>query len=202
MPCPNMDAFFYIASQGDKIAFLDLRNVFKKRATILCIGILKKIGKFQGNPIDFEEILDDLFLKIVNEFDPTKGIFSTYSRCILEHKFSNYVFSAQNKINLSTYSLDDTNESGVSYLDMIQNRDIIPLGSDIAISNFKYEISSPNRHESSEDKVKKRILVLKYAGYNDREISEILNISISKYRRYVRESESLEYLSNFKLELK
>lgn len=202
MPYPNMDAFFYVASEGDHVALLDLRNTFKKKAKNSCVGILRKLGKYRGISIDIEEILDDLFLKIINEFDADKGLFSLYCNLIIERKFSNFIFNAQNKIVANTYSLDDTNESGVTYLDIIENEDIIPFGNDIAISDFKYEISSPRKHETLDDKVKKRILVLKYAGYNDVEISKILNLSISKFRRFVRESDSLEFLSNFKLELK
>ena len=201
MPCPNMDALFYLVTQGDLNAFSDLRDWFVKKAKIFLLAELNKLGKDLGIPLDFEEFYDEIFIKIISDYNEERSSFSHYCYYIFEHKLLYYFLTASARNYSNTFSLDETTEFGNSYLEMVEDSNCTSIGSDIAINNFKYQISSPSS-ENNAAKRKNRILMLKYAGYKDTEICKILRITPGVYRNLIKNYQNDEDLVNFKLELK
>ena len=68
MHSPNLDACFYLASHGNKEAYQKLYEEFRKRAEKTIKIAQHPFSNLSGNQLDFSDITDCLFFKIINEF--------------------------------------------------------------------------------------------------------------------------------------
>ena len=203
MPYPNMDALFYLASQGSEEAKKDLHNIFKIKAVIAAKKISKNYPEFQGNCIDIDDFSMELLLRVINEYDADRCSFSWYTQTFLDLKIESYLFSYANRLFASSLSLDnEVEDEGVSYVECIESPDDRNMENKIAIEQFKYQISSPQNKFSNREKLKNKIMLLKYGGLKDKEIKEKLNLKDGLFRQLTKEIYNDDEIINLKMELK
>ena len=74
----NWDAYFHMATHGDKEAYQFLYKQFANKAKYIIRIALKEYTNLVVNPEDFCEFIDYLFLRIINEYDFNRGAFRKY----------------------------------------------------------------------------------------------------------------------------
>ena len=196
-----LDAYFRLASRGDKDALKTLYTLFQESALIEMHSAKKNFSNFAEIPEDFCILVDDLFFSILNDYDPDRGSFRWYVSYVLEKKISlkvkQSVTSTQRHIKIIreepeiVFGLEDTPDPS-----------ILDLSSDVAIDNFKCKIASPLKHQTKPERIQQKILLLKYAGYSLKEICRELNISRSTLEHQLKIIKRDDVIVNLKLEMK
>lgn len=202
MPYPNLDALFYMSSQGDKEAFKTLQKQFERKISYSVYLERFKMVTNSQIPQDFNIFVDDLFVKAVNDYDPNRGSFSWFTKIFLELKISNKINEPSLKNKVEIYSLDNVDDEGRREIDQISDDSCGSMCSEIAVNNFKYMISSPNNKLNKEERIRNKVLMMKYAGYTDLEISKALKVSLGILRGIIKKYNEDDYVINFKMELK
>lgn len=202
MPYPNLDALFYIASSGNFETYLLLHNEVVKKANIVLSEQLSKYSKYVGNHVDFSDFIEDLFLKINNEYDADRCSYSWYVNKMLILRISTEIKTKIKDINVGLISLDKETDDGKTYLDSIEDKKYSSLGTEIAIKDFKYSICSPGTRKTRKESKIRKVLMMKYVGYTDKEICEKLNITIGVLRGIYKKYNEDDKMLDFKLELK
>ncbi|MBR4377937.1 MAG: helix-turn-helix domain-containing protein [Bacilli bacterium] len=201
MHCQTLDAYFYMAAHGNKEAYQKLYAEVKRRAEVTVSITLSQISNLTGNPIDFSDFIDTLFFKMINEYDNDRGSFSNYVDYTFSHRLTSKVqydgIEYANLIAAFNSSFDDSNTIE-SFAD--PNQKII--SEEIAVTNFKARISSPDRTKTIYNRTVDRILAMHYLGFSIKEICETLKLSLSQYRSYIKKIKEEDRVINFKLEMK
>ena len=197
----KLDAYFRVAAQGNDEAYLKLYDEFRLRAKNTIITTINQNPNFAGNPEDFMDLIDKLFFSAINDYDAERGSFSGFVDYILTKRLANKV---QNEIyaQLNTYAPLDKSFDGHSPIELIADPSQKPITSDIAVKNFRAQISSPAIHKTKVAKIKDRILLLQYAGYSIREICHELNLTMGQLRGYLKKIKEDDEIENFNLEMK
>lgn len=198
----NMDALFYLSAQGDEEAKRWLYLYFRKKALKILADLISKYSKLPGIYGDFDAIIEENYLIALRDYEYDKGSFSWFTKTLLDKRLEYVIFDNNSKTYANCISINEELYEGISYEDTIEDRDIRPMNAEIAINNFKYVISSPHKSMTKKDRLKSRILMMRYAGYKDVEICKVLNITIGKFREIAKTFKDDEDLINFKLELK
>lgn len=202
MPFLNMDALFYLSSQGNEEARGWLYFQFRKKALKLLAELTTKYSKLPGIYGDFEEIIQENYLTSLRDYEYDKGSYSWFTKKLLEKRLEFVIFDNNSKTYANCISINEELYDGITYEESIEDRGIRPMNAEIAMNNFKYVISSPKRSQPKKSRLRSRILMMRYAGYKDTEICKILNITIGKLREVTKTFKDDEELLNFKLELK
>ena len=196
----ELDAYYHIATQGDSEAFNVLYKEFHHKAKNL-VNLIKNTGNYTGNSVDFDDLIDKIFYRILNEYDPERGTFSAYVEYVLGNRFSANVRSIF-ITNQATYAPLEEVIEDLPPLETLPDPNQIPMSDDIAINQFKLRISSKGKSRSFSNRMRDRIVILQYAGYKNTEICEILNITYSQLRTHLTYIKNHEDVVNLKLELK
>ena len=198
----RLDAFFHMASQGSEEGMKSLYYFFSKRAKIKIRMAFKKYKYIRLNIDDFTELIDDVFFKSLNEYDETKGSFDAYADFLMDKrivlKAINQVFSElDNEITLV-----DVNGAERDPGDLLADPDHLSILTDINVNDFLLKISSNNKGKDKEEKMKNKILLLRYAGYKNNEIAKYLKITYGQLRYYIKKLSEDESIEKLKLDLK
>ena len=201
MSFANLDAYFHLASQGDTEAFEILYKEFVIRAKYTIKTTITTSTNYVNYPVDFSELIDEFFFKALNEFEPERGTFTQFCDYILTRRLFSRVKRKiyENQLLYADVSLENEEVDAVELLSDPNETSII---SDIALTKFKYQIASPNIHRTSEQRLRDKILLLQYAGYQITDICKILKIPYSSLRREIEKFRTDEELINLKLDLK
>lgn len=202
MAFPNLEALFYMASKGDKEAFILLHEEYVKKALLIIQDATHNMSKSLEIRVDFDDLIEDSFIKINNDYDAHRGSYTWFMRRFLSYKILDRIKNANTSGNFEVDSLDDVDETGKSHVESLEDVEQLPMGTQIAMSNFKYQISSPKARQTRNEKARQRILLLRYAGFSDREICKELKMTLGVFRGLIRKMEEDEELLNFKLDLK
>lgn len=196
----KLDAFFHVASQGSREAYQYLYSEFIYRAKIKINQLVNNNLKFTGFSEDFHQYLDELFLDALNDFDGTKGSFTYFIDYVLNLRLPPKVAVEMRK----RYKICQLKNENGEYMDIecLEDPNQNSISKDIAIEEFKYRISSPNRNSSNYDRLQNKIAMMKYAGYTKAEILEKLRISDTLFRRCLKQIQNNKDNIDFKLELK
>ena len=62
----KMDAYYYLATQGDSEALKTLYKEFLQKAAKLTYNCLKSCSNYSGNPDDFWDFVDKMFFRMLN----------------------------------------------------------------------------------------------------------------------------------------
>lgn len=197
-----MDALFYLSAQGDEEAKRWLYFYFRKKALKILSDLISKYAKLPGIYGDFDAIIEENYLIAIRDYEYDKGSFSWFTKTLLEKRLEYVIFDNNEKAYTNCISIDEELFEGLSFEETIEDRTTRPMNAQIAINNFKYVISSPHKSMAKKDRLKNKILMLRYAGYKDAEICRVLNITIGKFREIAKTFKDDEDLINFKLELK
>lgn len=197
-----MDAYYYLASQGDKEAYKILLKEFTKKAEYTITNVLNQYKNYPGNLEDFREYIGLIFLKTTSEYNSDKGSFTWFVKYVLCFKFERKISGQLLSGCKFSYSLNESIDESRTYLDMIEDPRNESMFGKIAIENFTYTIASPNRKLKKADRLRNKVILLSMAGYNKTEISKKLNISMGKVREIIRKFDEDDELVNLKLELK
>ena len=197
----NLDAYYYLASQGDREAYYELYRGFKKRAYALIRLTLYQMTNFTENPVDFSDFIDTTFFRAINEYGKEKGSFTYYIDYILKvripAKLQTEIVDYSN-----LYAQCDFRSDEAKAIELMADPNQQSMQSEVARSRFKASISSSMRTMSNVEKLRNKILLLQYAGYNNREISRKLNIPLGELRGHLDKIKKDRRVVNLKLEMK
>ena len=105
--------------------------------------------------------------------------------------------------NQNMIAFEKTDEAELSnFIDTLPDPSQVSIVEDLAVSNFKLTISSPKKGVARSEKIYNKIILLQYAGYNNREIAEKLKISPGRLRTYVKRIKDDDSIINLKMNLK
>lgn len=201
MHLSRLDAYFHVASHGDKDAFEELYQIFKTKALNYVYQAFHKIQKSSGNPRDFQDYIDTLFFKTINEYDCDRGPFSTYVEYVFTQRLLPKVQSILvDNLNKQT-SLDEYFDDSKS-IELIADPNAEEPGKQIAIANMKLRMSSRNNRMSNLNKLRNKILLMIYAGYSNIEICKELHLTLGQLRGHLAKLKKDEQIINFNLEMK
>ena len=196
----DIDACFHLAAHGNKEAYQKLYNEFRRRAELRINIIVSQMTILSGNPIDFLDLIDSLFFKLINEYNYDRGSFSNFMEYTFSHRLTSKVqsvaFAYQNQI--AAIGSNNDFQTIETLADPTQRT----IQEEIALKNFKTRISSPNRNKKLVDRTMDKILAMQYAGLSTKEICERLNLSPARYRNYIKKIQDDDRVINFKLEMK
>lgn len=201
MQGPGLDAYFYLSSQGDKEALEKLYDKFVSSAYTYIRLAICSVPNSHVNPKEFSNLVDNLFFKILNEFDTSRGYFSVYVDYVLSLRLMNKIKAILIERSINNITRSVTPDE-LDLLDNLSDPDEAELSKTVALNNFRYKISSNNNHKSAEKRTRDRILLLQYAGYTQKEICKKLNITLGVLRGYLSRMKNDDDLINLKLELK
>jgi len=197
----DINKFFHMATHGDKEAYKLLYKEFVNRANLVVLNTVKNNSNFSGFPGDFCDLIDDLFFKAINEYEPEKRSFSSYVDYLFSHRLANAVRSEIHDIE--SYIADvDYEDENIKSIELLSDPQQPTLQNEIAMNNFKVLVASPNKHKSKDRRLRDKVLTFKYAGYNNQEICNKLNLSYSQLRRILVKAEDDDDIANIKLDLK
>lgn len=202
MQFPRLDALFRKASMGDKEAYQTLYNEFQRRANELLRQTIRNTIKFRGNPEDFSDLIDDVFFKSINEFDEDRSSYTSFADFVLKSRFIPYVQRTLYEIQANTVTFYDENSKGTEDCDFLADPNNVEPMTESVMNNFKLKIASPLTGKTKEEKMRQRILLLQYAGYNKKEMANILDITYNQLRFYLEKIKDSDEVVNLKLELK
>lgn len=196
----KLDAFFHVASQGSHEAYELLYNEYLYRAKIKINLISDNRLKFTGFNEDFHQVLDEIFLNILNDYDSTKGSFTYFVDYVLNLRLPPKVISElqRRSRNYQVKNEDGEDMDIEDFADPYQS----PITTEVAMENFKLRVSSSNKHESNKTRIVNKVIMLKYVGFNNREICECLKITDAHLRKYLEIAKKSKDNEEFKLDLK
>ena len=198
----NMDAYFHMASHGDQNAYEFLYKEFLSRAESVVQLSGLKLPKNTDISVDFNDFLDYMFFKILNEYDEQKGGFGHFCDYCLHVRLIPKIhhFIAQRREDISKYNFEEM-ESINAEFPSIEDANA-SMRKAIQLSQFKLKIGSPNASRNKTDRVKRKVALMLYAGFKCNEIKTKLHLTESKYRTILEKLKRDEDLNNLKLEMK
>ena len=197
----KMDAYYYLATQGDPEALKILYNEFLEKASKLTYTYIKSFPNYSGNPDDFWEFVNKMFFRMLNEYEPEKGQFCTFLEYVISKRIGGQV-STKLVDNVNKFADINDDFEGRGGIEGIPDPNQLPIVTDIAMSNFKYQISSKSRNKTRTERIRDKILLLQYSGYSNLEICEFLNITYGQLRTYLKNIQKDKTMINLKLDLK
>ena len=197
----KMDAYYHMASQGDPDGFEELYKEFTAKASNLIKIHIRSYQIYTRNPEDFSDIVDKIFFRIINEYDPERGSFSS---------FVEYIFGVRlaGRVKTMIFELLNLCDGIPQVIDEIVDADAIPdenqtsYQTEIALSSFKLRIATPSSSKTRKERERDRIILLRYAGYNYQEICKIMKIDYNELRYNLELMKNDKEIANLKLELK
>ena len=201
MHYPKLDAYFHVAAHGNKEAYQKLYAEFKKRAETCIQVTVSQMANFIGNPVDFTDLIDILFFKVINEYDIKRGTFSNYVDYIFSHrlvfKVQEILISYANQIADVDRMLDDSKA-----IEALSDPNQRTIPDEIAIKDFKARISSPNKNKKFVERITDKVMTLQYMGFTNKEIRQLLKLTNSQLRTHIERIRNDKKVVNFKLEMK
>ena len=197
----NLDAFFHMASRGDTEAYEKLYLLFKRRCQNMVNTIVSNYSNFTGIPDDFSVYIDGLFFKAICEYDSARGSFSWFADYLVNNRLRIEVLSSLSDL-AEKYA--DVNEllDEKTFEDVFADPEQDSVPKEVSKNSFQYKIASPNKNKTILKRKIDRILLLKYAGYTQREIRSIMNLSRQNYRTLLEKAQEDEDMINFKIDMK
>ena len=196
-----LDAYYYLATLGDKGAFDLLYKGVILRATTQVEAAGFKLQKHAEISANFEEFVDSLFFKMINTYEMERGAFSAYVEYVLKTRLVNEIkrlYSIWNADNLDT-DFDEA-EHGIAGLNEYDQDSCIRR--QIEVNNFKYRIASGNQNATRSKQKHNKMILMMYAGYDAKEIQKRFHITKSQYRTLIAKIKKDEDILNLKFELK
>lgn len=198
----NADMLFYMAGSGDKKAYEMLYQEFSKMARATVNKLLPECNiPFLTNE-DIEEFIEISFLDVLRTFIPGVSRFRTYSKMILNHRFYRFINNLINNACFNSISIDTVLDEDKMLIEVIEDKKIQTMQSQIACNDFIYHMSSPKSRTQKTDKFRSKVNILLYAGYSQEEIAKILKSPIGKVRYALKQNKEDQELQNSKFELK
>ena len=196
-----LDRLFHMASHGNKEAEAKLYEEFVKQANMVIAGVIKNNTNFRGFSGDFCDIIDELYFKATNQYEGERGSFSTFVNWLFNSRLKNAVLKEiiDIKSYTKTFSCDDEEYNEI---ENIPDSESLSISNQIALDNFELRISSRDKHNTSKERTKRRVLLLYYAGYSLTEISKILKIPYTTLKRILDAAIDDDNLSNINFDLK
>ena len=202
MAFSRLDAFFHMASQGDKESFSILYNTFYKKCTYAIKETTRNITKYAENPIDFAEKIDSLFFRTINEYEIERGPFRYYVEYVIFMRFIPYVKDKTMLVSLNEETGKLIYEEFELGLDDMEDRDSPTIQEAIALDKFRFQIASPIRTKSNSKRLNDKVMLLLLGGCTNSEICRQLKISRGKLRQAMDSLKKDQDLLNLKLEIK
>ena len=197
----NLDAYFHLATHGDSKALNLLLEEFNSRLKDISItnGISEaKYGEFVAN---FGEDIESLFMKMINDFDTSKGSFNVFISYVCKRR----MIPAIQKWLFEECNIFTDLDLELAELASAQKQigeDDVSLRRDMEIKKFRWSIASKSHAMTQDKRLLNKIILLTYAGYKAKEICEKLKISRGKLRHMQEKIKSDSDIMNLKLELK
>ena len=202
MQYDRIDAYYYFSARGDKEAYDKLYKCFIQRAEVqlTSTGFLNK--KIPEISVDFREFVDELFLKIISDYEVERSPFSSFVDYVIKtrlvNEFSKIITNWRNK---AAYVEFDEVEHSEAAQELLTESDLSSMRQDIELSNFKLRIAS-GKFVSNDKRFKNKLIMMLYAGYKPKEIEETLHITRGKFRNLLKEIKEDDDILNLKLEIK
>ena len=191
-----------MAAHGDSKAFDELYIVFLKKCKIIIRNSINLYSNFPVNSVDFHELIDKTFMRLLADYDCQKGSFSTFLEYVLENRFASKVKEMLFEY-CSTYAPEFELDGTAKPIEQFQDPNQIHPYVDTLLQNFKFKMASSNRHPKNSRRRKRRnVLLMLYAGYSPTEIAKLLNMTLSQVRTLQKSIKDDEEMNNLKLELK
>ena len=197
----KLDAYFYMAAQGDPEAFEYLYEEFSVRAKNMIKIILSLSPNYARNPEDFYYLIDNDFCYVLNTYYPEKGYFSNYVDYFCKTRFAGRIkeLLVDEVTNLADF---DKNLDQMTSIERMPDPNQIPMSSELAISNFKYKIATPRKDKTNLQRITDKIILLQYAGFSNAEICKHLKMTYSQLRTVLSRIHEQRDIINLKLDLK
>lgn len=197
----NIDNAFYRASCGDQEAFSELFIEFQKMGRNVVYNLIEKF-QLQLKVDDFYPAISEIFIATINTYDPENARFRTYAKLLLERRLMKVVRDFVKNGGNKAFSLDEYYEEDVPLIETIPDNSLHPIPNQISINNFYYSISSPKNKDGKDDKFRSKVNTLLCAGYSQKDVSKILNVSIARIRYAIKKNGEDAQICMSKLELK
>lgn len=197
----KLDAYYHLATQGDREALKFLYKDFFNKAKLIAKSCISSYTNYSGNPDDFWVLIDKMFFRMLNDYDSTKGTFASYVEYVSCKKLAAEIASTL-ALEVSNYAYICTDIEEYFGIENLPDPDQIPMQTDIAMEKFKYVISSKNRNKTNFERIRDKILLLQYSGFSNVEICEHLNITYSQLRTHLKNIQDDRVVINLKMELK
>ena len=196
-----LDAYFHLASQGDKEAYNLLYQTYCNMAESLIASSGYTIPKNRGFSIEFYDYLDSMFFKTINDYDRSKGTFTTYSDYVLKVRLLPKMYDLIQEKQTSSVLIGVDDAENINAMCATSDNDET-MRREISRNEFKMYLCSPTKSVTRAKRLSKRITLLLYAGYTRREICKILGLTEMKLRQQLKKLKKDNDVCNFKLEMK
>lgn len=197
----NIDNIFYRASCGDQDALTELFIEFQKLGKNIVYNLIIA-NQLNLKVEDFYPAISEIFVSVINTYDPEFARFRTYAKLLLERRLMRVVQDFIKDGGNKMISLDETYDDDVPLIETIPDNSLHPIPNQISINNFYYSISSPKDKNGRYDKFRSKVNSLLFAGYSQEDISKILNIPVGRVRYAIRKNNEDSKICMSKLELK
>lgn len=202
MQYDRIDAYYYFSARGDKEAYSKLYKCFIQRAENQLASVGYSIPNSSENSVDFYEFIDELFIKILNEYEKERSPFSGYVDYVIKTRLVNdYSKLITNWRNKLAYEEFNEVEHSIAANNLLTESELPSIRQDIEVSSFKLRISS-GKFANNKKRFQNKVIMMLYAGYKPKEIEDALKISRGKLRNIMNEIKNDEDVLNLKLEIK
>ena len=198
----SLNAYYYFASRGDKEAYEKLYNGFILRAESQIADAGYLVPKNTEISMDFYNYVDELFFKIINDYEEERSSFNVFVEFVLKVRLVNIYNKLMAKWRYTSSFVEFNEvEHSIAAKAMITDPDVPSLRQDIEVSNFKFRIAS-GKFANNEKRFRNKVIMMVYAGFKPKEIEDTLKISRGKLRYILNQIKDDDDIVNLKLELK
>ena len=197
----NLDAYYYMASKGNKEAYYELYKEFRKRANSLIRITLNQMSNYTEIPVDFSDFIDTQFFRAINEYEVEKGNFTYYVDYILKLRIPSKIKSIVVEY-ANLYAQVEAKSADTRVIELMADPNQQSLQSEVARDRFKASITSPLKNMSNVDRLRNRIMLLQYAEYSNKEICEQLHLTVGELRGHLEKIKKDKRVVKLKLEMK
>ncbi len=198
----NMDAYFHMASHGDSDAYKLLYSNFLSRAIVVAKMAGLSLTKNPGISAEFQDFVDSLFFKIINEYGREKGLFGHYIEYCLSQRLVPKVSFLIGRLKEEITDWDIEQAELINAELITSEMSNTAIRREVEFNRFKMKIASPNNGFKESTKLKKKVALMIYAGFKAIEIKQKLKLTESRYRTIVEKLKKDEDFINLKLEMK
>ena len=151
--------------------------LFEKYKPIIVSIVNDYINKYSGLYIDYDDLFQEGmigFNNAINSYNSNNSIFYTYASLCIKRNIISFIRNLYSKKNLLF-----SNALDLEYRDLF-----VFFDNDIFLSSmYEYEFINLKNSLSNDESM---VFELRYNGFSNNEISELLDFSVSKVNRVIR----------------
>ena len=169
-------------AKNNEAVLEELTKVLLKRGHQAVQTITSKNNLICTPMVDEEGYILEVINYIYGHYQSTKKSFEEYAIYVLYKRLTSMVVNACSSYGRMVDSLDLFLEDGTSIYELIPASDSSSIPDEISLEELHLKMSSPKPTDRERDRLKRKVYLLKNAGFSTNEIKKHLNISENQYR--------------------